>query len=218
MKSVFLGYDPGGNNAHGVAAIQIDDEGHPDVRVASVATVEVALAWFSTVLAGAGTRAAIGIDTLTVWSTGTAGWRPADRCLRAAYPAVANSVASSNSLFGAMAVNGMSVALELRARAPHLVISETHPKVLHYALATTKHDFALDAIAMTARACAWVGADAIHLKNDHEWDALVSAYAVREGVEGRWTTDLHALPARAGETLVRPAGPTRFFWPSLPLG
>ena len=56
----------------------------------------------------------IGVNTLTAWSTGRAGWRPADRWLRYRYPEVRNSVASPNSLFGSMALNGMSVLMSLR--------------------------------------------------------------------------------------------------------
>ena len=39
-----------------------------------------------------------------------------------------------NSLFGAMAVGGVGLALRLRERWPSIALTETHPKVLFYAL------------------------------------------------------------------------------------
>jgi hypothetical protein len=49
--------------------------------------------------------------------------------------------------------------------------------------------------------------------NDHEWDAALSTLAVLRGLDGAWSRDLHALDASDDETLIEPAGPTRYVWP-----
>lgn len=75
----------------------------------------------------------LGIDTLTLWSTGKSGWRPADLELRKRYKGVRNSVLPPNFLSGAMSLNGMMVMLSLRREFPDLTVSEAHPKVLYFA-------------------------------------------------------------------------------------
>ena len=44
--------------------------------------------------------------------------------------------------------------------------------------------------------------------NEHEWDALISAWATCQGVTGNWITDL--MPQDA--TALFPAGPATYFW------
>jgi hypothetical protein len=215
-----LGYDPGGDGRHGVAAIQTATGEAPRAEVATVATVEHAVAWLVERLPrDPRARVAIGIDTLTMWSTGSAGWRPADAWLRARYPAVVKSVAAPNSLFGSMPIGGLAALVSVRERRPNLIVSETHPKVLYFALAGTRYAF--DATADSPMRVAlrqWTGIDDLAPLDDHQWDALVSAWAVREGASGRWPLDLHDLPTRDGERLVRPCGPTHFYWPADPRG
>jgi hypothetical protein len=79
-------------------------------------------------------RLSIGIDTLTMLSTGDSGWRPADRLLRAQYPDVRNSVVNPNYLKGSMALSGLAVSHELRNEFTDIAIIETHPKVLYFEL------------------------------------------------------------------------------------
>ena len=132
---LYLGYDPGGDGKHGVAAIY-----GKQATCGTVATAEDAINWLIERCASC-EPSAFGIDTLTLWSTGLAGWRPADRALRAAYPVVAASVAAPNSLYGAMPINGVAVALALRNNFKILKVTETHPKVLYFGLAHAKYDF-----------------------------------------------------------------------------
>lgn len=99
-----IGYDPGGNGNHGVACLTVNADFTPvTVTCQSVETVGDAIAWASSLTDIVG----VGIDTLTRWSTGRSGWRPADRWLRKHPPFVGKSVASPNSLFGSMPVGGM---------------------------------------------------------------------------------------------------------------
>ncbi len=115
MENIYLGYDPGGGGAHGVARIS-----GSELSSAVVDTTEAALQWFRVACENAKPRA-LGVDTLTLWSTGPSGWRPADRALRAAYPEVAGSVVAPNSLFGAMPLNGAIAAALLLVIYPNLL-------------------------------------------------------------------------------------------------
>lgn len=214
-SSLFFGYDPGGNKSHGVAALVIRGDAPDEVVTKTVSTVEEACEWFSaTALRRALPVVAFGVDTLTTWSTGHAGFRPADRYLRAKYPAVQNSVIAPNSLYGAMAVNGMAAILRMRAQWPDLQIVEAHPKVLFHALSRRVYDFkGSKAELHELLARRFKLTPATLAQNDHEYDAIISAVSAWKGACGEWTRDLHREPTVEGESLVHPAGPTAFWWP-----
>src|SRR5215212_7477840 len=102
----------------------------------------------------------------------------ADRALRTAYPRARSSVVSPDGLFGAMAIGGMALAFRLRERWPDLVLNETRPKVLHYALAGQRDrpeqaqsalDWFVDLSRLTGDP----------LQNAHELDAVISAWATQ---------------------------------------
>ena len=101
MSSLYLGYDPGGGGAHGVAVI----DGR-NVLCDTMLTAQNAIDWFCD-RCGERTPSGFGVDTLTLWSSGAAGWRPADRALRAAYPDVFNSVTAPNSYTGLCPSTGL---------------------------------------------------------------------------------------------------------------
>lgn len=209
VEGVYLGYDPGGDGKHGVAVLRI--AGGRPVRLDThlLPTAESVIAFVEgveNVLLG------IGVDTLTGWSTGSCGWRPADRWLRRQYPAVSNSVASPNSLYGAMAVNGMSVLIALREKFSNLFVTETHPKVLHWHLRGERYDYANAGPRMNQVLANQVGIP-IAPKNEHEWDAAISAIAAYLGASGQWSHDLHSLPVDGAERLVFPCGLTQYAWP-----
>jgi hypothetical protein len=215
-NQLVLGYDPGGNDAHGVAAIIVSDITTQE-WCGTAETVEAALAWIDNVERRTGAIAtALGVDTITCWSTGPSGWRPADRFLRKTYPAVSNSVAAPNSLRGSMGLNGMALMIELRKTHPAVVISETHPKVLYYALTAGKrYAFDSDRDEMLDVVQRWLApASGDPPRNDHEWDALASAYAASMGISGAWREDLHALATNSRERLVMPSGRTPYYWPT----
>jgi hypothetical protein len=208
QATLFVGYDPGGDGAHGVAQLSLVEGKAAITSTETLGTAEDVI----TFLESLPTVAGIGVDTLTCWSTGGGGWRPADRWLRERYKEVRNSVMTPNGLAGSMGLNGMSVLLAVRHRLPNLPIIETHPKVLYWALAKRKYDYASSRSQMEALLGDAVGA-AVDTANEHEWDALLSAFAAASGVRQRWTNDLHALPTRAGERLTMPCGKTHYYWP-----
>jgi len=203
------GYDPGGNNHHGVARFTITD-GHISACASdTVGTVGDAVEWLGSTM-----PLAFGADTLTAWSTGRNGDRPADRSLRLAYPDATGSVLSPNTIRGAMCVNGMAVVCLLRSKYPKLLVSEAHPKVLYFSLTRNLYGSATLA-ERTAILAQWLGicVAELNIGDDNAWDATSSAYAAWEGLRGNWTEDLHQKPLRDDECLVHPAGPTVYFWP-----
>lgn len=208
LTGTILGYDPGGNLNHGVALLSFEEGRLVNKRFTTLRdaneVIEEALSVHDLM--------AIGIDTLTCWNTGISGWRPADRWLKQQYKQITHSISSANSLYGSMCLNGMSVLIALREAKPNLIVSETHPKVIYYALAGEKYDYSASQETMD-RFLSELFLTVIKTSNDHEWDATVSVYAVIQGLKGEWETDLHSLPSLEGERLIRPCGVTNYWWP-----
>jgi len=208
MSGLYLGYDPGGGGAHGVAAID-DSQALCD----TMPTAQQAIDWFHE-RCSEQEPSAFGVDTLTLWSTGPAGWRPADRALRIAYPAVAASITAPNSLYGAMPINGIAVALALCNTFKRLRITETHPKVLYFALTQSVYDFAQSRDRMVQDLVKWVALGECNVGSEHAWDALVSAFAARQWNTGNWPNDLHQLVQNDGEMLIPAHGQeAHYAWP-----
>lgn len=199
MSVIYLGYDPGGGGAHGVASI-IGDE----VRCDTLDTAYDAINWFTDRYNAHSqpSEVLMGVDTLTLWSTGPAGWRPADILLREIYPFVIHSIQAPNALRGAMPINGAAVVRVLGERIPQLRVTETHPKVLYYALTNQPYDYPGENNAMIQQLQEWVGIELNEIDSDHEWDALISAYVARQWETGQWTFDLHQLPSLPTEHLI----------------
>jgi len=206
--ALIVGYDPGGDGAHGLALLSLADGRPKTVRTCTFQTTHQVIEYIE----GLGPVAALGVDTLTCWSTGQGGWRPADRWLRNRYRNVQSSVMTPNGLAGSMGLNGMSVLIAARCRYPDVAIVETHPKVLYWALANKRHDYQSTRNEMELMLCEAYPA-ALTTANDHEWDAALSALAAMRGLFGEWPTDLHALPVGSGERLITPCGRTNYYWP-----
>src|SRR5713226_8231318 len=128
LSGMVVGYDPGGNGAHGLAELRVEDGRAVKLSTTTLGTAEEVI----TCVERLSSVLALGVDTLTCWSTGTSGWRPADLWLRQQYKAVQNSIMTPNGLFGSMGLNGMSFLISARHRFPDVPITETHPKVLYW--------------------------------------------------------------------------------------
>lgn len=203
-----VGYDPGGNDKHGVAALIVENGRPVQLSFATVRNAQAAIDWFTI----GEIPLAAGIDTLTVLSTGNSGWRPADLWLRRQYPQVQNSVVNPNYLQGAMSLNGLAVMVSLRGVFEGILISETHPKVLYYRLSGLQYNYRIKHVSMNEHLTQWIGLT-INTANDHEWDAALSCFAVLEGISKHWAIDLHQLPTEAGVELVQIGGPSHYYWP-----
>lgn len=206
--SCVVGYDPGGNDKHGLAVLHLDGSRPLCLEATTLSTAEDCLQHISR----QANIKALGVDTLTCWSTGKSGWHPADRWLRATYPMVRGSVVTPNGLYGSMGLNGQAVIIEARAAFSGVAVTETHPKVLHWHMTGRRYDFENERTRMEDLLASALGVSVV-TETDDAWDAAVSALAAHMGTAGLWTRDLHAIPTDAGERLVRPAGSTSYYWP-----
>jgi hypothetical protein len=203
MDNVYLGFDPGGDRGFGVALLR-----GTYARAATVSAVSEAIDW-ALKQCGTDQPIAAGIDTLLHWSDGPGGWRPADQKLRVAYPGVRSSILSSNGLYGSMGIGGMALALRLREQWPMIRLNETHPKVLGFALRHSRHTD-LDPRAAIAWLSQYAVLDLTSIVTGHELDAILSAWATREGLSHGWC-DL--VPESNYQRLLFPAGKVTYFWP-----
>ena len=224
MTTAFvIGYDPGGEGAHGVAALEVHEENsrwNPvALQVIAARSLRDAVAWLED---GCRDRriVAAGIDTMTEWNSGSGGWRPADLWQRKKYPIVAKSVMSPNSVYGAMAVNGAAflTLLAPRFRSDDTMITEAHPKVCYFAMTGKEHAWANDSARMVGWLLRELGTDlpaAGFGSKDDCFDAGVSVLAALRGLNGDWGLDLHAVPSdeKAGRVLY--FGQTHYWWPRM---
>ena len=170
MERVWVGADPGGIEAFGVAVV----DGSGNTRCVTVSSVDEAARW----IGEAGTPLGIGIDAPMWWSAAKGGGRRADERLREAYGIPAGTVQSVNSLRGAALVGGALLASRMREAIIGVPITESHPKALLRAL---KLDDAAFAKCFGIQST-W--------QDEHQRDAAIAAVCVREGVQGRWQVDL----------------------------
>jgi len=212
-----LGYDPGGDHSHGLALCEVAQVGGrwspQSIQVATVSIVREAVAWVESKAAGA-TILAVGVDTITEWNSGSAGWRPADLWLRSRYPAMVKSIAAPNALYGSMPVGGAAF-LTMMAPRFHLdgtQVTEAHPKVVYHAMTGRKHTWETDREFMANWLLQELRLDLTptvfgHL--DHPFDAAVSLLPALSGLNGDWTptTATHLRPSLAGGR--RSGSPTR---------
>jgi len=208
ITGTIIGYDPGGNGDHGLTRLVL---ANGLIREATTDTLDNAEQVIATAQEQ-GSLVAIGVDTLTCWSTRTSGWRPADCWLRQKYKEVQKSIVPPNGLRGSMALNGMAVLVSLRERQPELFITETHPKVLFWFLKREKYDYEKKKALMDDTLITNLGVR-ISPANDHEWDSAISAFAALRSVKGEWKHDLHERPMTDEGRLVSPCGTTHYFWP-----
>jgi hypothetical protein len=207
---VVLGYDPGGRGSHGAAVVSRDSDGRLNVKVVTKNSVAEILTWFTDqCLTG---PIAAGIDTLLSWPIqDEAGWRAIDSYLRETYPLVAKSVISANGLYGAMCLNGMSLAMKLRERWPHIILNETHPKVLYYALSNRKHRYDDWMVTWLQNEMNLNGQ--LQVSNDNEWDAAISAWYTLVSIEQESSRDL--VDEFQADNAIYPVGKVHFYWPNL---
>ena len=192
---LFLGYDPGGKDKHGVAAARIADggtfESAPETKI--LRDAQAVCCWVRWVHEHHGPAVALGIDTLLAWSL--KGKRACDGTLRRHYPQHRKSVVPQNSLYSSMTINGILVAQ--CGRGLDLRIFESHPKLVFHAWLkshTANTDFAR-----------WHGKLREKAKF-HEADALVAAWCASQGFFGDWRVDLYT--AIEDKLIFRPARPS----------
>lgn len=204
-----LGFDPGGRAGFGVALLDSRRK-TPSVHTAVKSSAVEALNWAVNQVGEARPTAA-GIDSLMFWSGEEGGWRAADCWLRERYGTAGKSVLAPNSLRGAMLVQGAVIAKLLRRSWENLPITETHPKVLYQALSGRSYGRKGVTQGMWSWLSENIGCD-VNGRSEHEIDALMSAWAAREGSAKRWLEDLRK---KSSDSEVFDAvEDTHYWWPS----
>lgn len=207
--ALLFGYDPGGLGAAGAAIGRIHPNGLEILGFSTCDSVDEAIQFLQR-MAGDEEVLAAGIDTYLSWAMRRCGWREVDCYLRRTYPQVAGSVFASNSAAGSMAVQGMAMAIRLRELWPGIVLNETHPKVLYYALSDNVY-------AYGPQMDAWL-AQRVRMPvnrtpaNDHEWDAAFSIWATFMGPNPN--TGWQDLMVQPDQRLL-PAGQVQYYWPQV---
>lgn len=210
-RAIFLGFDPGGKNAFGVALLVGNN-----AAFSTVTCVDAAIEWTRDAVKAHAIPTAAGIDTLLHWSCSPGGNRHAEDVLRARYPDASPTIISPNSLYGSMAIGGMALGYRLRALFPNLPLNETHPKLLarHFCGTLPKA-----AKSRTEVRRAWMTSELpgcnISAANDHEVDAIISAWATRTALS------VNRTPNRAWRDLVAetsgsisPLTGVHYYWPT----
>lgn len=196
-EKLFLGYDPGGANKHGIAAVRISADGATTAAATStLSTAREVRDWLLKQVS----PTALGIDTLLAWSLN--GSRGCDRALRRRYPKHAPSIIPQNSLYSSMTINGVLVAEA--ARVLRIPLVECHPKLLCRAALHRDPDGSTlrDALDDLTRP------PGPHPTN-HEEDALVAAWCSSRWHFKRWETNLYSIP----DDMHFPVGPAVYPWP-----
>ena len=134
MGKVWVGADPGGIGAFGVALV----DGSGRTSCTTVSSVDEAVK----TIAAAGTPLGVGIDAPMWWSATAGGGRKADARLRKAYRIHPGTVQSVNSLQGAALVGGALLGSRVREAMPGVPITKSHPKALLLALGLDDSGFA----------------------------------------------------------------------------
>jgi predicted nuclease with RNAse H fold len=193
----WFGADPGGLENFGLA--ELHDDG--SFRTCCCSSVDEAVNWIEQ-------PEAVGIDCPMWWSSAAGGGRSVDAWLRRTYDIHPGTVQSVNSLRGAVAVQGILLAMRLRVRSPSLPITEAHPKALLKALKLDEAPW-----ISIAEKFELIGPDP-RQKSDHERDALLSAVAAREGQRQSWH-DLSVDPRCTSELDPNQLwfGPVSYWWP-----
>ena len=192
MNEVWVGADPGGIGRFGLAFVHVSGR----LCCATVSSVEEAV----NRIIQEGMPLGIGIDAPMWWSASPRAWRCADVRLREQYD-LGSTVQSGNSLRGAALIGGMLLASRIREKFPSVRITESHPKALLGAFGWDESVFPKAFIRMT-----W--------NNEHERDAAIAAVCAREGLEGRWRTDLaKKRDACEQDPQAYWLAPMHYFWP-----
>ncbi len=208
-----LGYDPGGKGTHGVAAIEVSDDGIivTDPICDVVEDAEAAWDWLSSYR----DPSALGIDTLLAWSAH--GGRACDNALRKAYPRHAATVIPQNALYSSMKINGAIIARRGEIAGPPMF--ESHPKL--FVRTTLNNDAATESILAHYQGIQCQGSDSPKAakRADDMADAVVAAWCASQGLSQRWSVNLFDAP---GDRLEEVASGVTYPWPenvfSRPIG
>lgn len=193
-NAVWVGADPGGKKAFGLAMLTASGEAKTFCVSCADEAINEIISWPVQLLG-------VGVDAPLWWSSGLSSGRVADKWIRDTYKMHPGTVQAPNSLRGAALVQGVMFVSRLREKFPEVPVTEAHPKAVARALG------GWDDLAITKLGL-------VKGNNEHERDAMLAAIAAREGFEGRWTKDL-SLIRGASEQDPKSywLSPVSYFWP-----
>lgn len=205
--AIVLGFQPGGRAGNGGrgrcgVAVLRGDACESDV----VRGVDEAVAWFRAQLASGEAPAAAGIAAPLFWETSAGGARRADTWLRRARPEFSRAIRPLNAVMGATVMQGMALALRLRAIWPAIRLNETRPGPL---LAAFRADPRYPASPLASLASGW---EALNEAAPDRAPALLSAWWTARCLAGPAPDDLALLAPKA----LMPAGQATSWWPLEP--
>lgn len=208
--TIILGFQPGsrsGNQGRGrcaVALLRTGDLANSESDVTR--SVDEALAWFRSRLKPGEMPAAAGIAAPLFWETGPGGMRRADTWLRRARPEFSRAVRPLSAMMGATVVQGMSMALRLRATWPGIHLNETRPGPL---LAAFRDDRRFAGSQLAALNASW---QRLNVAAEDRLPALLSAWWTAACLERPSPHDLALFAPKA----LQPAGAVTSWWPLEP--
>ena len=194
---VWVGADPGGKGAFGVAII--GDGKEPQSVLVDCAAQAIAFLRDALARPASG----VGVDAPLWWSSGRSSDRHADQWLRKRYSLTGGRVQAANSLRGAALVQAAMFVHGVRELFPDVPVTEAHPKVLLKAVARDSWR------AFSRKYQIHASAPVEHVR-----DAMIAAVAAREGVSGRWSNDLalERLPDEQ-DPFTYWLRPVHYYWP-----
>ncbi|WP_291298640.1 hypothetical protein [Elioraea sp.] len=208
QTTIILGFQPGGRAGNqgrgrsGVALMLGDGAVESDV----VRGVDEAFAWFRARIPDGAAPVGAGIAAPLFWETSAGGARRADTWLRRARPEFARAIRPLNAVMGATVMQGMAMALRLRAAWPAIGLNETRPGPL---MATFRADPGFVGSALAVSVAQW---SALNEGAEDRSAALLSAWWTARCLDGPAPHDLALLAPKA----LMPAGQATSFWPLEP--
>lgn len=191
----WLGVDPGGMNAFGVACLYESGE----CETACVSCADEAVSLVTTPPLG------VGVDAPLWWSSGKSGGRKADKWIRNKHKIKPGTVQEANSLRGAALVQGVMFVQRLREKFGAVNVTEAHPKAVAIALGGWDGEHVSSLIPQAAQS-----------ESEHARDAIMSAITAREGFSRRWTLDLSTSRYESEQDpQTYWLAPVHYYWPDL---
>ncbi len=217
MSKYWIGVDPGGIDKFGLAFLNQAGE----LKCFRESSVDDAVCKIFSEIPENNVLG-MGIDAPMWWSSKPGGGRKSDDLIRKNV-IEKRTVFSGNSLQGAALIGGMLLALRIREKYPQVKITESHPKALLQTLIKketgeiTIEDLNVEMPKMRQRFPEMFQISDGWPSNEDEQDAAVASVCAREGITGRWKTDLAKDKYRYCESEQNPEEyflkPMHYFWP-----
>jgi hypothetical protein len=226
-----IGYDPGGrtsNNGKGANGIAVVEYDSNSIRVTKIETHQSVLGVWNFIkdeVKEINLIDAIGIDAPMSHNRCKDGYRPVEKYLLNKYNNNGKKyLIQINSLRGSVLINGILLAKKLLdvSNNEDLIINETHPSLTYYLVHGKCYNNKNNNVNVEAkkrllmRLPKLCNCDVEQIDNDHECDALFSAYITWLGIIGECedlTTRPDLIPVSDPLPEILPQKKVTFYWP-----